>query len=1211
MIGRAGVTRRKGFATLALAVGTLACDSAIVGCGGGGGSADDMDGGSDGTVQVTEDRDQVDAKADSKADGGASAMFSKPVTSPLTFPAVPCGGAPEKETLTVTNKGASMLAVSAATAGDGFSVSPSMIQVQPGKSGTLTISASAPSSATAGVAIVGALNLDTNDPTQHNLTYSLSATPTGPTLSITPEASFEFPLTLVGSPAAPLSRVLTNTGNAPGTFTFGTPTSSLFSLSVGEADGGSLAVTLTAGETGGVTAGFTPSSATVFSATSSITASGATCGTSALSVSFGGVGAVGNVTGWPATVDFGPTACGGSAPADQTFTLTNTGPVDAHVTSVSLTGAPGFTTSATVGRTIFASGGFWTCALTAPAVPANSAVTPVTATLTIETDADTSPHVITLTEEPSGAILSFDTSPTPNFGSFGPVLLLGSATQPFNVRNTGSAPASVTLVASANGVAGASPFSVAPAGFTVGPGYAQTESATFTPLDVPGVTGSIAMTGATGSICGTLPPPILLSGSGLGGGPVVTSSSLAFLANCGGTAPKTQSFMVENNGTANFTWFMGAPSGPGAAQYTVTASPPPGLLIPGASATVTVAAQSVPSPAPNPAPSAFAAQLAITTDVPLDPTHVVSLGLTPLGDQLSFSTLGPVRFGQVPVETMLSQPFTLTNSANPGSPPASVSFGIGGAGAGGYQTPAPLVNLAPGAAASENIVFFPTSDESYIATLGALTLDALCTPLPTPLQLSGTGTQAVVSVSAATLSFGTDPNDPLGLVNCGATGLGHSVTVSNVGNQAFEITNLSLGHGETSPFTLSGAATTLPATVPIGGSTTLVITPSPIPENVANPNDATAFADTLTITTNAALDTPHSVQLVMQARGAVIANTSLATSWPFGTVTFGSIGTFTSTIQNTGNAGVSIALKGLAQPSIFGLQSNPTIAGPNAVTSLVGQFTPPNSNGQWSDSGILSVTAQQAFCEPLPSAWSLPTISVSGSSNSNPSVTVSGNLSFPSTDCGSPAPAGQPILLSNATNVAYTYKASFSSGKYYTLSSPASGPVPANGSAMVIVTPTTVAPGAGVTPGSAPYADDLILSVSTVPPLQWTIPISWALNGAVFTLPSGAGTKVDGSGNHFYPADSTTGFLLSLMNTGTAPADVDLAIAPPGAFTFSPAPPVEVIPFVGATPELISSSSDLVCPAVTVSTATFVYSGPVCQPFSLPQVTIEACYGTF
>jgi hypothetical protein len=270
---------------------------------------------------------------------------------------------------------------------------------------------------------------------------------------------------------------------------------------------------------------------------------------------------------------------------------------------------------------------------------------------------------------------------------------------------------------------------------------------------------------------------------------------------------------------------------------------------------------------------------------------------------------------------------------------------------------------------------------SYPAMLAAVTTDPLCTPLPAPVPVSGTGTPIVVSVSAATLTFGTDPADPQGLVNCGAQGLPHSLTVANLGNDSFQITGLAFGKGAASPYAISGPGATLPVTVPSGGASTIVVTPSPIPSSVANPNDPAAFSDVLTLTTDAAGDIPHQVALVMQPRGAVIANTPLPTTWTLGPVSFGSIGTFNSSIQNTGNAGASIALIGLSQPTIFGLQTNPTMAPGGAVTPIVGQFTPPAASGQWTDSGTLVVSASEAFCAPLPAQWASPTISFSGTSN--------------------------------------------------------------------------------------------------------------------------------------------------------------------------------------------------------------------------------------
>jgi hypothetical protein len=660
------------------------------------------------------------------------------------------------------------------------------------------------------------------------------------------------------------------------------------------------------------------------------------------------------------------------------------------------------------------------------------------------------------------------------------------------------------------------------------------------------------------------------------------------------------------------SWAIGAVTGPGADQYAVSTSPPPGLLVPGAAATVSVSAAAVPSPAPNPDPSAFVAQVTVTTDVPLDQPHVIALGETPLGDQLSFS-VDDLRFGQFPIDTTIAQTLTVINAANPGSPAANVSLSMQGTGASAYLASPPTVtNLAPGGTASpnESITFAPTAAVSYPATIGLVTSDGLCASLPTPVQLSGTGTQGKVFVSATTLAFGSDATDPSGLVNCGATGLAHDVTLSNVGNEDFQITALSLGLGSSSPYVLSGAGTSLPASIPIGGSTTVTVTPKSIPAAVADPNDPSPFTDTLTVTTNAALDSPHVVSLVMQARGAVIASTPLATTWSFGTIGFGSIGTFTSALENTGNAPVSIQLDGLAQPSVFGIQNNPTIAVANGVTSIVGQFTPPSADGAWTDQATLTLTAEDALCAPLPAQWTTPVISLTGASNGSPAVTLSGSLAFPSTNCGRPAPAGKSVTLTNASNVAYPYQLRFNSGAFYAITQGGSGTLPANGSTTIVVTPATVTPGAGVQPGAAPYADDLVVTVATSPATMFAVPISWALNGAVLTLPEGAGPSNDGLGNAFYPADSTSGFALPIENAGTATASVTFEVQPSGGFAFSPSGPTRVIPGIRAAPELVSAGSASTCPTMTSGTVSFAYAGPVCQPISLSSVAVHFCSGS-
>jgi P pilus assembly chaperone PapD len=1083
----------------------------------------------------------------------------------------------------------------------------------------LTVTANVPGSSTAGTPITGSLDFFTNDPAHPSGAVVLSATPSGATIALAPYSPSAskptFAATSPGTPAHPITLSYINSGTAPATVTFGSPADPEFSLAGEGAGDAGAGVTLAAGDSVTLTAGFTPALATLAAASTSstITVSGTTCGTSASSIQYSASVGHGQINGWPsAPVDFGPTRCG-SAATDQTVVLTNGGSFDAHVTSAVITGASGFT--GTAGGLRIPASGSASFTVHAPAVPTLSPVTPVTATLTVTTDAEATAHTITLTEEPSGAVLGFDTTGTANFGSFGPVVLLGAATQAFKVTNTGNAPATVTLSTGASG-GGLAPFTISNPTFTIPANGTQTDAVTFSPTG-PANSGAVTLV-ATGVLCAALPSPLPLTGAGIGGGPSVAPTSLTFPATCGAAAPAPQTFTMRNDGATNLTWSMSGLTGPGSAQYAVTASPPPGTLMPGQSSQVSVAAAAIPSPATNPSPSAYAAALTITTDVPFDGPHVVSLGETPLGDQLSLSVAG-LKFGQFPIETStVGQPFTVTNAANPGSPSANVSFTLSGAGAVAYAvSPSTITNLAPGGGVSEaeNVMFRPTSAIAYPSTLAVKTSDSLCTPLPR-MALGGTGTQGKVAVSNTGLTFGTDTSDANGLVNCGASGPAHTFTVSNTGNQQFQITGFAFGLGAGTPYALSGDVA-LPFTVPIGGVATITVTPKAIPSAVANPNDASAFTDTLTVTTNAALDVPHKIALVMQARGAVIAHTSPATSWDFGTLAGGVIGDFTTTITNTGNAAASVTFQGLSHATVFGLATSPVPVAANAVTDIVGQFTPPQVNQQWTDQGTLVVTPAQAFCEPLPTGWTNPTIHLSGASISGTlPVSVSGSMAFPLTDCGSAAPAAQSITLTNTTNLPYLFTAHLASGAFYTLQNPTMGDagagiIPGNGVVVLGVTPQTVTPGPAAVAGSAPYADDLVIAIQSQPPSGITIPISWTLNGAMLSLPQGAGPNHDAMGNAFYAADSNSGLDLPMDNAGTATASVQFGVQPAGAFSFSPAPPTAVQPGIRALPRLVSGATDATCPALTTGSATFLYSGPVCRPFPLAQVSIECCVGSF
>ncbi len=890
---------------------------------------------------------------------GASIALS---VDQIDFSTVACGASAATSALTLHNGGSKPVGVSASTTGAAFAVNPAVFTLDTGATATLTLTTNVPTSATAGVPIVGTLSLSIGASNQASFDVPLSVTPSGASLAFAQgePSTFAFPLTEVGYLAS-LGVTLVNAGNASATFTVGAPSDPRFSL------GGTTEVTLAAGEPWPMQSSFAATDTSVVRASASITATGTLCSRSLAAVTFSARATTGESAGWPALVDFGPADCGGSAPSERSFTITNSATVDAHLTAVTLAGAPGFTTNAKVGRAIFANGGSLDITVDAPAVPALASAEPITATLLIATDADSSPHEITLTEEPNGAILAFDTSGAPNFGSFGAVPLLGSVAQVFGVVNTGTAAASVTLVTTPSPT-----FTVSSPAFAIAGNGSQSEMAVFAPRSGGTSTGSIAMT-ATGALCSPLPAPIPLSGVS-GAAPNVSPTSLAFAAECGRAAPASQTFLIENGGNANMNWTLGSVTGAGAGKYSLSANPPPGLLAPGASAIVTVTATAIPSPTTLTDPSSFAAQVVVTTDVPFDPPHVVTLGETPLGDQLSFGSSSPLRFGQLPIGTELTQGITMVNAANAGSDPPALSFTLHGSGAQAYA-------IAPGSATSvEDVTFAPAAATSYPATLTVTTSDALCTPLPPPLQLTGAGTAAATELSATTLAFGTDPGDPNGFVSCGATGLAQTLTVSNAGNQGLHVTALTFGAGASSYFGFAGAGPALPLAIPIAGSTTLVVTPRAIPATVSNPNDASPFVDTLTVTTDAPLDAPHVVQLVMQARGAVIADTPLSAAWTFGAVSPGAIATITTAVENTGNAAASVALHGVLQPSIFGLRSNPTTVAANGTTSIVAQFIPPSASGSWSDQGSIAVTALDGLCAPLPSQWTNPVIPMAGHS---------------------------------------------------------------------------------------------------------------------------------------------------------------------------------------------------------------------------------------
>jgi hypothetical protein len=1093
----------------------------------------------------------VDAPKDAPGDGctGAVAAFS---TSTIDEGAGNCGAsAGVTHSFDIQNTGCANLTVTATIGGSVFSASPTSLTVAPGMTGTITVKAVVPASSTAGSALSGSMALTTNDPAHASATIPLSVTPTGATLawsSSSPTAA-NFGTQPLNQAATAIGLTLQNTGNASASVAFGTPSNSQFSLSPTSA-------TVAASGNSMLQAGFTPTTTTASTATSTFTVTGPVCGTSVSSLSFSGQGGTGSVTGWPtATEDFGGGACNGPAPAAQTFTLTNKGSLDAHITAITFAGYMGYTTNATVGEAIPANGGTIVVSISAPAIPFPSAVPGnYAASVTFTTDvAGDSPHQINLTEHAVGAILAWDTSATTNFGNFGTVPAGTNANQAFAVVNSGNATSSVTLAAN-------TPFSVLPATFNVSGGSNQSDVATFSPQTFGPFTSPLVMSGT--NLCQAVPAALNLTGTGQAGGLGLSSQSLQFTVNCGATAT-AQTITLTNNGNASFNWNAQLPNGT-ATDSLYTFSPASGNIAAGGTATITVSPALVPQYPANTNPSAFADTITITTDIPNDTAHPVALNETPLGDILSVKPTS-LDFGSIPVSTSSpAQTFVVLNGANAGTPSANVTitssdgtdFPVNG-GATATTTAAP-----GGQSAAISVQFnAPGTPKSYSSNIDLSTNDVLCAPLPMSPAVAAKG-------NATQAGPVYNPPSPLdfGLVNCGSTASPQQITAGNTGTQSYTITSLTLSKGASSPFTVSMSPAS--GVVDPGKTVTITVTPTGIPANEPNNKvpDTGFWSDQLVVATNANVMPPNiTYGLQMGAQGVIVTNDLTSANWSFGTVNFGSTGYFNVLIKNAGNMGAVGTLTGLNYPNIYGLQGQPTSIASGSSTTLSGTFTPPSGSGTWSDQGKLTIApvTGAVFCEPLPASWQTPTINLLGSASNNPVITVSpNNIAFPAATCGGTVPSALSTTISNSGS-ATTYSSALQTGTYYTITSGASGSLPANGAATITVTPTVnLAQGSGTVPGTSPYNDVLIVTINST---TYYVPITMTVDGVVLSFTNNSNFTWSGDvggscgvWNTGYSSESISGILSSVspdvQNTGNIAGTVSLAFSGVQASSFSSSP---------------------------------------------------------
>lgn len=388
------------------------------------------------------------------------------------------------------------------------------------------------------------------------------------------------------------------------------------------------------------------------------------------------------------------------------------------------------------------------------------------------------------------------------------------------------------------------------------------------------------------------------------------------------------SVALTNDATANPLVWSALTSGPFAIDGVAS-----GTLTSHATASIAVTATVV-----SPPGIPVTGSLRITTNDPRRPLIDVPLSVTPTGALLRLPqapSLGdiPITASSPPVQVVL---------ANDGDGPIDLDFGKPADPA--FVALAPSIHIDASSSATASFRFQPTTIGLH-STLVPLIVKsgALCQP-PQALALTGKGTLGVVLTSPGTLDFG--------LVDCGAQATPQVVHVENKGDGAFDFsTKLATG----TAYVVSPAT----ATVAPGATVDVTVTPAVVPAvSAVTPN---LYGDTLSISTNAAGDQPHIVDLRETAHGAIL---SYPTTLAAGRALIDGVKIVSVAVTNTGNAPATVS--GSSSGGVFTMPSA-SIPANSVPTPTNVEVRPDPAAIAIDDTRPLAIASSGPTCSALPS----------------------------------------------------------------------------------------------------------------------------------------------------------------------------------------------------------------------------------------------------
>jgi hypothetical protein len=636
--------------------------------------------------------------------------------------------------------------------------------------------------------------------------------------------------------------------------------------------------------------------------------------------------------------DNGLVSCGTQA-ADRTITLKNTSDDIVNYTVSITDGNERYTVTPTNGG--IPAGASATLKITPKAIPTASDVTSDLYAGTLEVkfpQLGVPPTTIRLHQTARGAIITSSIGEQLNLGS----VKVGESNEvPLILTNSGNveATASFKLGTDVFTIDGASQATV-----QVAAGGSESKKLKLAPVAAGDLNDTLAITYNSSAVF-CKPPPAQIALTGKGTTSVgISKGSIDFgLVNCGTTADP-QTFEISSTVAMKFTAVLtkGALS-----PYTLANDSDGSTVHPDDQNQIAQAStfklRVVPKPmeqVSSTAENAFGDTLTITTDVPGDTPHVITLKEGAKGAILAFDLTTNNVSG--PVGGQTQTPFKLLNNGNLTVPYKITASPAPDPSLGGFTSTLTTGTATIGSTAGVLISQAPTSKGSI--TNGTLKVElgagggVLCADLPPPVPLSVTGTGTAITINPTLLNYGT--------IVCGSQAQAQFFTLSATVDNNIK---LSLGKGPSSYFYFSKDQA---GTDPIANNSLVPVkagTPTTVwvqAKTIGIPTVPGVLDDLLTLTSDIATEDPRTMPLKMTAAGYYY---GLPTSVVEGSQI---------AIQNSGSLAAKINISGpVTTPGDFDLAAGATLTLTTTAAGTV-TVTPAADSNNCVATGTVTVTAK-------------------------------------------------------------------------------------------------------------------------------------------------------------------------------------------------------------------------------------------------------------